>query len=69
MTTRLATFEATCPSCGQTVTVTAAEADIRGASVAVAEKCQRCLSQFEAITDLDCLEWDEQCKIEVGRLG
>lgn len=69
MTTRLATFEATCPSCGQTVTVTAAEADIKGASVAVTEKCQRCLGQFEAITDLSCLEWDDQCVTEVGRLG
>ncbi len=27
------------------------------------------LNHIEAITDLDCLEWDEQCKIEVGRLG
>ncbi|KHK02669.1 hypothetical protein [Desulfovibrio sp. TomC] len=69
MTTRTATFEATCPSCGQTVTVTAAETDIRDGSVAVAEKCQRCLGQFEAITDLSCLEWDDQCVAEVGRLG
>jgi len=69
MTTRSTTFEATCPSCGQAVTVTAAEANIRGGSVAVTEKCQRCLSEFEAITDLDCLEWDDQCKTEVGRLG
>jgi len=69
MTTRSATFEATCPSCGQTVAVTASDADIRGASVAVTEKCQRCLGQFEAITDLSCLEWDDQCRTEVGRLG
>lgn len=69
MSTRTATFTATCPSCGQAVAVTAAEADIRDGTVAVTEKCQRCLGEFEAITDLDCLEWDDQCRTEVGRLG
>ncbi|MHC1790569.1 hypothetical protein [Solidesulfovibrio sp.] len=69
MSTRKATFEATCPACGQVVAVTAGEADIRDGSVAVTEKCQRCLGRFEAITDLSCLEWDEQCTTEVGRLG
>lgn len=69
MTTRTTSFEAVCPSCGQAVTVTATQTDIRDGSVAVTEKCQRCLGQFEAITDLSCLEWDEQCVTEVGRLG
>ena len=69
MTEKTAKFTAVCPHCGEKVTVEAREADIAAGKVAVAQKCQRCLSQFEAITDLDCLEWDDACKTEVGRFG
>ncbi|EFL51488.1 hypothetical protein DesfrDRAFT_1649 [Solidesulfovibrio fructosivorans JJ]] len=64
-----AKFTAVCPSCGEKVTVEATEADIKGGKVAVARKCQRCLNQFEAITDLDCLEWDDACKTDISRFG
>lgn len=62
-------FEAACPTCGEKMMVTASEADVVQGKVSVAQKCQRCLNAFEAISDLDCLEWDDQCKIEVGRFG
>ncbi len=66
---RQAVFEATCPTCGEKTKVVAGEADIAGGKVSVTRECQRCLGAFEAITDLDCLEWDDQCRTEVGRFG
>ena len=44
-------------------------ATVADGKVSVAQQCQRCLGKFEAITDLDCLEWDDACKTEVGRFG
>jgi len=64
-----AKFTAVCPSCGEKVTVEATEADVKAGKVAVAQKCQRCLNEFEAITDLDCLEWDDACKTDISRFG
>lgn len=69
MTEKKATFTAVCPNCGEKVAVEATEADIADGKVSVAQQCQRCLGKFEAITDLDCLEWDDACKTEVGRFG
>ncbi len=69
MSTKTATFETTCPTCGEKIRVVADEKQVADGKVSVPAKCQRCLGQFEAITDLDCLEWDDACKTEVGRFG
>jgi len=69
MTRKTARFESTCPACGEKVVVVASQDDIAADEVSVSRQCQRCLGRFEAITDLDCLEWDDQCKVEVGRFG
>ena len=47
----------------------AGEGDVAGRTVTVAGKCQRCLNAFEATSELDCLEWDDQCTLEIGRLA
>ncbi len=64
-----AKFETTCPACGEKVVVVAGEGDVAGHTVTVAGKCQRCLNAFEATSELDCLEWDDQCTLEIGRLA
>jgi hypothetical protein len=69
MSAKTASFEAVCPHCGQAVTARASETDVAGGSVAVQETCQRCLGAFEAIAEVDCLEWDDQCTVEMRRLG
>ena len=69
MTNKKAKFESVCPSCGEKVLVVASPGDIVEDKVTVKESCQRCLNSFEAISDLDCLEWDDQCNLEIGRLG
>lgn len=69
MSAKTASFEAVCPHCGQSVTATASSADVTAGSVSVKEKCQRCLGEFDAIAEADCLEWDDQCTVEMRRLG
>lgn len=69
MTEKKATFTAVCPNCGEEVTVVAAQSDIAADKVSVTRKCQRCLNAFTAITDLDCLEWDDACKTDISRFG
>ena len=62
-------FEAQCPSCGEKSMVAAGEEHIQGDKVSVRGKCPRCLSPYDAVAELDCLEWDDQCTMEVGRFG
>ncbi len=69
MTHEKAVFEATCPGCGEKIRVEAGRKDVAGSQARVETTCQRCLGRFEAIAELDCLEWDDACKTEIGRLG
>ena len=69
MAKQTATFETTCPNCGETVRVVAARDQVADGQARVPAACERCLSHFEATTDLDCLEWDEACTSEIGRLA
>ena len=69
MPSEQAAFETTCPGCGEKVRVTVSREDVADGKAHAQAVCQRCLGRFEAITDLDCLEWDDACKTEVGRFG
>jgi len=69
MSKETAKFESICPSCGEKVSVVANQENIINNKVSVKQSCQRCLNSFEAISELDCLKWDDQCQSEIGRLG
>ncbi len=69
MTKQTASFETTCPHCGETTRVVAGRDQVSDGKARVPAACERCLNRFEAVTELDCLEWDEACTTEIGRLG
>jgi hypothetical protein len=69
MSQKTAAFEAVCPHCGEKVKVVAESGHVAGDQARVPATCQRCLNPFEAAAELDCLEWDDACTSEIGRLA
>lgn len=69
MSKEKAAFDAVCPHCGGKVHVVAERENVAGGQAHVPAVCERCLTKFEATTALDCLEWDDACTSEIGRLA
>jgi hypothetical protein len=69
MGTKQARLEAECPNCGECFMTLVELDEATGETVNARCECPQCHSWFEMQAPLDCLEWDDDCNIERGRLG